>query len=245
MLRQASATWLAKVRADHDTNDPHRAREANVTPAAYREAAERRIADWLRGREVRVRIKEPQLTEFLRTGVYLSLTASGQSGGAASIENRKRVEKAIFDIPQDAGYTERPVYAYLEGSDEAGAVRKYGTIVLRLRDLTDCSTFTLGDSNDATLTARFPRLAPIPLTSPSLLAASSKTPSKRNNILIADSVAEACEQCSGYVELQIHDELDRRNLVEIVYLDGGQPSQEVLELAEPYCRVRSVAGYDM
>jgi hypothetical protein len=124
-------------------------------------------------------------------------------------------------------------------------VCKYGTIVLRLRDLTECSTFTLGDSNDAAVTAEFPRLAPVPLTSPSLLATSSKTPSKRNNILIADGVAEACEQYGGYVEVQIDDELRRENLVEIDYLEGGQPSQEVLGLAKPYCPVRSVAGYDI
>lgn len=155
------------------------------------------------------------------------------------------MEEAIFDIPQDAGYTERPVYAYLEGSNEAGAVCKYGTIVLRLRDLTECSTFTLGDSNDATLTAQFPRLAPVPLTSPSIVAVSSKARSKRNNILIADSAAEASEQYGGYVEVQIHDELARGNLVEIVYLEGGQPSQQVLELAEPYCLVRAVAAYEV
>lgn len=117
--------------------------------------------------------------------------------------------------------------------------------MLRLRDLTDCSTFTLGDSNDATLTARFPRLAPIPLTSPSILAASSKTPSKGNNILIAASAAEACEQYGGYVEVQVHDGLAREHLVEIVYLEGGQPCPEVLELAKMYCPVRSVAGYDV
>ena len=183
MPRQASESWVAKVRADHELNDRHRAREADVTVPVYRQTGKQRIATWIQGREVRARIKEPALIKFLRTDVYLSLTATGQSGGAADIENRKRVEKAIFDIRLTADHSERPIYGYLEGSDEAGCLRGYGLIVLRLRDVTECSTFTLGDSNDATVTAEFPRLAPAPLTSPSILAASPKVSSKQNNIL--------------------------------------------------------------
>src|ERR1700730_8440556 len=110
-----------------------RARELRVSVSSYIEAAEGNIRGWVDGAAIRIRVREPGLIAFLRDGQFKVMEATGASGGdLKTLARRREVEREVLDIPEEAPACDRPVSGYLEGSDEAGSITKYGLIVLEL-----------------------------------------------------------------------------------------------------------------
>lgn len=61
--------------------------------------------------------------------------------------NRRQAEEHLFDVPQDADHTQRPIYGYLRKSDEHGPTM-YGNVTLDVNTSGRRVTTTPGDSLD-------------------------------------------------------------------------------------------------
>ncbi len=229
-MRQVNEQWLDRVRERAAWAWPLRAKEACVDVATYERLATQKIRGWSADAEVRLRITEEQFIAFLRSGSYQTLATTGTSGGTTNLAIRRAVEDQIFGIPRSADAEARPIYGYLEGSDEQNALPQWGPVVLVVdHSVRERATFILGDSVDSTIQGRHPLLAPEPLQAPCLLAASSS-----QNVLQAATLADACSQHGRYAEVQIYRGLDRDDIARVICIAGWQPSAESARLLNAY-----------
>ena len=189
-----------------------------------------RVEDMLRGwvvdAEIRRRISEPGLIRALTSGAFLPLASTGTSdSGVGDANVRADDELRIFGIELDAPGDERPIYGYLEGSDESCAVRSFGPIVLGLHaSVRRRATFVLGDTRDSTLVS--PVFAPVPLLSPRIDAVANT----KKDLLQAQTLADACEGGYRYAEVQVHCGLSIHEITRVVYTGGVGPSERAEEL---------------
>jgi hypothetical protein len=237
VIRTVSESWRAELARTYFKWEA-RAREAKMGDdvPAFRATLEAKLRGWVSGAEVRRRIDETGLIAVLGSGDFRPLAATGTSGsGVTSPSVRADDEKRIFGIPLDAAPDQRPIYCYLEGSDEAGAIASYGSIVVGFHErIKSRATFVLGDSRDATLLA--PVFSPVPLLDPSIDAFSNT----RRDLLHAASLAEACADQYRYAEVQVHGGLSATDITRVIYTRGAKPSREATELLrvaglEPTC----------
>jgi hypothetical protein len=232
MIRPISQSWRSEL--DRTAfKRAMRAKEAGFGTDVVGFEAEllSKLNAWVRGAEIRRRMEETALTAVLDSGRFQPLAQTGtSSSGITNPDMRADDEYRIFGIEHGAPASERLIYCYLEGSDEAGALaQQYGAIVVGFHDrLRANATFVLGDTRDATLMT--PVFAPVPLLDPSIDAFSN---SKRG-LLSAQTMAETCADDYGYAEVQIHAGLLASDITRVVYTRGTQPSEHALELLGRY-----------
>lgn len=200
-----------------------RARERGVSVACYMEEAERNVRAWVDGAGVRIRVKEPGLVGFLRDGRYKVMEEIGVSGGDLKhIESRRKAERRVLGTPEDAPASDRPVSGYLGGSDEDGAIARYGLVVLELDPgVRSRALFMLGDFIDTPIRTLGETFVPQPLNQPSMEAASGKT-----NLVSAATLADACGP-HRYAEALVFGGVTTNDVRSILYTQGEQPSAEV------------------
>jgi hypothetical protein len=136
------------------------------------------------------------------------------------------VEHTVLGIPVGARPGDRPIYGYLEGSDELGLIRQYGDVVLRLRsDVRARTTFTFGDTLDAaTALSPSPPFAPSPLLRPHVLSLDST-----RDVLASPLAHRAVDARYGYIEAQIHGGVRLSDVYEVVFTLNIDPGRSIKE----------------
>lgn len=132
MIRHASQSWRGEL-ARTSFKWEQRARDAGMggDVEAFLAKLEAKVRDWVSEGEVRRRIDDTDLIAVLQSGEFKPLTATGTSGsGVTTASTRADDEERIFGIDLNAPPDERPIYCYLEGSDESWSVASYGSIVV-------------------------------------------------------------------------------------------------------------------
>jgi hypothetical protein len=209
-----------------------RAKEAGYGPAdvaVFQAEMLGRLGGWVQSARVRRRMDEPALIGVLKSGCFQPLAATGTSSSSITdAAKRADDELKIFGIELNAPPSDRPIYGYLEGSNESGALAsQYGPIVVMLDEgVRARATFLLGDSHDAN--AGVTVCAPVPLLTPSIEAFSNF----KRNLFEARTLAEACADGYGYAEVQIHGGLCANEIARIVYTRGTRPSAEAARFLE-------------
>ena len=225
MIERVNPEWLHMLSLRAPAMREARARDAGMDVDAYLERSERNIRCWVEDAAIRIRLGPDSLASFLRTGRYEVMATTGASGGdLKAVETRHAVEQQIFGIALDAPASSRPISGYLRGSDETGAVRKYGPIVLELGEhMRSRAWLLLGDLVDTPQLGGGQVLAPRPLLEPTIEAASG-----RYDVASATALADACGP-HRYAEVLIFDGLCSTDVVSVAYAEGG-PSDELSDL---------------
>jgi hypothetical protein len=242
MIRTASDEWLKKLdeKAFKWKNRAARTR-FGADVAGFQTELVATLEGWVMGAEVRMRLDESGLIGVLESQRFQVLAETGSSSsGVSKSDVRAEDELNIFGIELDAPPEERPTYGYLEGSDEAGDVSGYGTIVIGLHDcVRESGTFVLGDTRDSNIFGAV--FAPVPLLAPSIAAFSNM----RDGLLNARTLADACHGDYRYAEVQIHGGLSSRAIARVVYTRGTKPSPRAGQLlAEHQIEPELVVGDD-
>jgi len=226
MESRINPEWLAAYHRRANAKLRGRARDAGLSVDEYVEQAERNIRGWIAGAGIRIRIKEPGLEGFLRCGFYKVMSEARASGGdLQSVARRREVERSILGIPVDAAPDSRPVSAYLEGSDETGAITTYGDIVLHLvDDVRLRSWFLLGDLVDTPTLGAGEVICPRPLEEPTIEAASGW-----RDVASAKSMADVCLP-HRYAEVLVFDGLSVADVATVTYPEALSPSEVARKL---------------
>lgn len=205
-----------------------RATELGADVACYVEEAERNVCKWVDGSGVRIRVREPGLVGFLRDGYYKVMEESGVSGGdLTSVESRRKAEWEVLGLSEDTPASKRPVSGYLKGSDETGAITRYGPIILELDpSVRSRALFLLGDLIDTAAFTGGQTFVPQSVTQPSIDAASGKW-----NLVSAADLADACGP-HRYAEVLVFGGVTTSDLTRIIYTQGQQPSADVRDFEQ-------------
>jgi hypothetical protein len=188
----------------------------------YRQQALERLRVWVAKAEVRVRICPEALERVLEDGLYKTLFVTGTSRGTANVEVRRHVETTVLNVPPATAAGDRPVYGYLSGSSETGAIEQWASVVLGLRPIVvERVTFVLGDTINGTLQGNRPAFAPARLTDPNLLATAVD-----RNVLTSSSMAAACYEGFGYAEAHVYGRVPTGDVARAVFT-GAPPSAEL------------------
>lgn len=164
--------------------------------------------------------------KLLRDNRYRNQFETGTSRGAFVPGRRMLVEEMAFGVPADVSGRFRPIYGYCTGSDEqAPSVIQYGDAVLCLRsEVRARTTYTFGDSLDEiALLSPHPPFAPCPLSRPGTLALDA-----RRDIEAATRLSNATGY--GYIESQTFGDVRPKDVEEIVFTLGAQPTDGVRKL---------------
>jgi hypothetical protein len=241
MIRTASDDWRRKL-------DAKAFKWANrAAKTRFREDVTGFLAEllsklnvWIDGAEVRTRMDETGLIGVLESKPFQVLAQTGtSSSGVNKSYVRADDEFRIFGIDPNAPPDERPIYGYLEGSDESGAVAGYGIVVGFHDCVRDKVTFVLGDTRDSNLMGAV--FSPVPVLAPSIEAFSIM----RDGLLDARTLADACHGEYGYAEVQIHGGLTSKAIARVVYTRGTEPSPRATELLREHrIELVRVAGDD-
>jgi hypothetical protein len=194
----------------------------------YRTAASAQLKQWTAHAEVRVRVGLDVFPSFLQDGRYKTQFESQTSRGVLHPSRRALVEHTVLGVPVAARPSDRPIYGYLQGTDELGLIRQYGDVALRLRaDVRARTTFTFGDTLDAsTALSPTPPFAPSPLLRPDVLSLDST-----RDVLASPLAHQAVDPRYGYIEAQIHGGLRPSDVYEAVFtlnIDPDRPMQEAM-----------------
>lgn len=225
MIERVNPEWLHMLGLRAPAMRKARARDAGMDVDAYLENAERNVRCWVEGSPIRIRLGPESLASYLRTGRYEVMATTGASSGdLKTVETRHAVEEQILGIALNAPASSRPISGYLRGSDETGAVTRYGPIVLELGEhVRSRAWFLLGDLVDTPQLGGGQVLAPRPLLKPTIEAASG-----RYDVASAASLADACGP-HRYAEVLIFDGLSPTDVVSVTYTERP-PTQELGEL---------------
>lgn len=206
-----------------------RASKAGVSLADYRERAETNLQAWTSG-AVRIRLCEGALRAFLRDGRYKVMAETGKSGGSLKhAETRLRLEGRMLGLAPSQSGEGRPISAYLEGSDESGAITTYGPIILELHPkVRDRCWFVLGDLvDDVTKAFDSEVFCPARLTAPAIIAAHLD-----RDIATPKALADACGDLR-YAEVLLVDGLVPSDVAVVLYPHDLQPDATVVQLLPP------------
>jgi hypothetical protein len=220
LLPKPDTGWSAAVTAAHAQATQDHATLRGMAVEAYVRA----VDDWLRlhvaNAEVRLRLREHHLADFMRDGRYQTQFEVGHSGGALGRGRRMLVEHSVFGVPPGCSAGDRPAYGYLSGTDEYGQIGQYGDVMVRLKwSVRARSTFVVADSLDFAI-ARSPD--PVFVPQPVLL------PGRRALIASVDpigcaSLGEASPQPYRYAEAQIYGGVTVADVEEVVFTLGRMP----------------------
>ncbi len=231
MIRTASDEWCQKL----DRTAFKWKNRAARTPygsdvAGFQTELVTKLKAWVKSAEVRSRMNEPALIGILESQRFQVLAETGtSSSGVNNAHVRADDELDIFGIELDAPAEERPIYGYLEGSDESGDVSDYGTIVIGFDDcVRENATFVLGDTRDSNILGAV--FAPVPLAAPAIEAFSNM----RERLLEASTLADACHGNYRYAEVQIHGGLTSGAIARVVYTCGTRPSPRASQLLDEH-----------
>jgi hypothetical protein len=227
MIRKVRDEWRAELasKAFKWANRAAKTRFAgNVT--GFQAALVSQLNAWIDGAELRTRMDEQSLVGVLESKRFQVLAETGtSSSGVSKPSVRAYDELRIFGIELSAAPDERPIYGYLEGSDESGAVSEYGPIVAGFHDrVRENATFVLGDTRDSNIMG--PVFAPVPVLAPSIESCSNM----RDGLLDARTLADACHGGYRYAEVQVHGGLTSKAIARVVYTSGTQPSPRARQL---------------
>jgi hypothetical protein len=239
MLGRINPDWRERYEVRKCAMLTARARALGISVSDYVEAAERNIRAWVADAAIRIRVNEMSLTSFLRDNKYKVMEVTGTSGGdLESVSRRREVEHEILDVGIDWPASTRPVSGYLEGSDEAGPISTYGSIVLELDARVRSSTwFLLGGLVDTPTLGFGETVVPSPILHPSITAASG-----RQDAATAKALADVCGP-RRYAEALIYGGVTPDDLTRVTYTQGLRPSDEVFSFSRgARWEIRTTAG---
>lgn len=183
------------------------------------------LAKLLEEGEMATRTSMESLEKIIEDGRIRSQFETGKSSTRINAEIRKGIEKELFGYSFDLDNSLRPIYGYLtnikdgfEFSSKNGAMM-YGnvTIILKKKDLSKKTTFTIGDSLDGTrYNFKVPSLYDNPAIS-SISANKSLTDSYGKFTGKLGNNLEKVTTNVSYVELQFHGGVSIKN-IEKVYI---------------------------
>jgi hypothetical protein len=242
VLPACSAEWIARVKADHTPVEEGHAQAAGIELARYQAEATKRIRELLRERRLQLRMRPDGLEGFMSDGYYRNRFHGGISGGVRDKGLRIEAESIVLGITATAVASQRPIYGYLQGADEAqNELNGYGSIQLVLADaLVERATIVLGDSLGSTFCGGHPAFAPAPLGDPSLLCSYAG----EVDIRAAAELAAIVDPCFPYAELQIYGGLEPRDISFITFSQNKLPKQATMvSLEQAEIRYAVVDGY--
>lgn len=193
-----------------------------VSKDAYLAEADKVVADAVKDAEVRIRVPSDTLGQVLKEGRFKSQFESGASRGLYDPSYRTNAERTGFGYEASGkGALDpklRPIYGYLAGSKESGAVNMYGDAIVRLKpEVRDRTTFTLTDSLGEVDRGT---ILPQPIENPSVLAA---LPGLPDDIVGVWKYRTASEPLDGisypYAEAQIHGGVTLNDIAEVIIRD--------------------------
>jgi len=189
-------------------------------PAARRRVAEQveeRMRTMLDEADIAIRVPPGIDEDIVRDGRFRTLFETGQSGGLANVDLRKKAEDIMFDADTFESDAQRPIYGYMYKKDPTlnQTVDQYGEIAIKLKpEVKSRTTHTFGDSLFAPSTGQIPS----PVERPSFV---STTPF----LFEMEDVNDASSPAIPYVEAQIHGGVALKDIQEIVYTAGTTPSE--------------------
>lgn len=188
--------------------------------------------------EMATRTSMESLEKIIEDGRIKSQFETSKSATPINAEIRKEIEKQLFGYKFDLDDSLRPIYGYLtntkdgfEFSSKNGAMM-YGnvTIVLKKKDLSKRTTFTVGDSLDGTRhNFKVPNLYDDPGIS-SMSADSSLTDSYGKFTGKLGNTLETVTTNVPYIELQFHGGVSIKNIEKVyihTYMDTWYGKQKL------------------
>ncbi len=178
--------WRRQVAAVHEDAVSKFAARDGMSPEDWRALATAHIRGLLSRANIFMRIKAVNLEKVLTGGRFKSQFETGSSGGLLDAVERDRVDRNVFGFDSATmPVQKRPIYGYL--STKADGVHagpeQYGDTIVRIDPaVKDRSTYTFGDSLDATQAGRKPALMAKPVNAPEVggfdfrLTSSAPTP---------------------------------------------------------------------
>jgi hypothetical protein len=230
LLPQPHPGWRQAAAAKHARDLDEVAHHLGIDPNRYARDLDLWLSHACFGKQIRIRMKPQQFEDFVRDGRYKTQFEVSNSGGLFNRGVRTLLEHTVLGIPPDARPEDRPVYGYLEGSNEAGLVQQYGPFVLVLRgSVRHRATVTVGDSLDL-VSAPFlndPSFIPSPLDAPAITAVPLRTGTPHGSAPL-DPLGWSLGQASvhGYAEVQIYGGLALSDVEQVVGTLGHQPSPQ-------------------
>ncbi len=199
------------------------ARTRGYTLDEYVNEADRHLTGLLDHMSFFLQVGGDELLSALTEGRFKNQFATGTSRGILSAEVRRQTERALWGIPDQAGWEERPIYGFLHSHPDAmhpdapQALRQYGGVTVKLSDaMRPRSTFTGGDSLDRTRWGDFPNLAPASVLHPNILAISEHMGDVLE-ITNADALVRSAESNVSYIEAQYFGPVTVKEIVEVIF----------------------------
>lgn len=236
-----SAEWKRQVEADHTPAETAHAERAGIDLNTYRREASKRVCELLLDKRMQVRMRHDGLEGFMTDGFYRNSFDGGTSAGVRSLELRVEVEATVLGLRQSAAASERPIYGYLQGTDEAhNALNAYGSVLLVLaEELIDRATIVFGDSIGSTFQGGNATFAPTPVGDPTLLCTFASA-----DLYSVNNLAEAVDPGYPYAELQIYGGLRPRDISFVTFCGNRAPDQTtMMNLEREEIRYDVIEGY--
>jgi hypothetical protein len=175
--------------------------------------------------EVRKRCTPEGLAGILRDQRVRTVFETGTTRGVSNLEYRRQTESALFGIGYGADARRRPIYGYLQGSEE-DALYDFGPVVLHLSSsVAERTTVTIGDTLWQTDNGTLPCLAPTPLADPTDAALHTDS-----DFAGATTIAETTP--AGYSEAQIHGGVELADIESVTFLFGIAIPGEIVRALE-------------
>jgi hypothetical protein len=227
---QRNAGWLARVEAYQRRYDVEYAEGHVMSVKDYLVDATHHVQRLTDG-EVRIRLHEDQLQEFLEQERWKTLFTGGRSRGIKCRDTRVDIEELVLGVLRTCPDEARPAYGYLHGSDEThNSVNGWGEVVIHLRDrVRTYATVTFGDSLDSTRAADTPTFAAARLDQPD---AYCRFPHR--DVCTAKKLHDAVDPDCRYAEIQLYEPLQIGDILYVSFTDGLVPSPETTRLLNTY-----------
>jgi hypothetical protein len=226
------AAARAEVIEFHEETDAQHAARANEEVAAYREGVGKKLATFLAGQELRIRLTPSDLIRWLEDGERLTFHTTGITNGYEDIHTRRTIEHEMMGVPLEAAEEDRPRYGYVRGGLEgATELNGYGNVVIRLTDdLRERATVVLGDSIGSSTRNRIP-LGCVCMVAERLANTDDllcRFPDQ--DVAGADQLHQACDPRYQYAEAQIYDPLVPDTITQVVFCNGERATGELRRL---------------
>ncbi|NOK58531.1 MAG: hypothetical protein GFH27_549279n337 [Chloroflexi bacterium AL-W] len=229
--------WRRAVSQFNQPRIEYFAQRYGLTVPQYQAAVNIHFQDLINQAGVYKRVRLAHLESILQDGRFRTLFETGTSGGTTSIPHRNNTEVSAIGFDEARQPVEhRPQYGYLS-QDPNGLgpqVAQYGDVTVVLRpEVRERSTFTFGDSLDATQAGTMTTLTPQPLDTPTYEAFDYNfggAPYYGGNPNGVDPLTiTSLDTFDPYVEVQIHGGLQVSDIQELIF-DSAPPSHIVTEL---------------
>ena len=228
------AAARAEVIELHEETDARYATRADEEVDAYREGVGKKLAAFLAGEELRIRLKPSDLIRWLEDGERLTFHTTGITNGYEDIQARRTVEHEMMGVPLEAGEENRPRYGYVRGSlEEATELNGYGNVLIRLADdLRGRATVVLGDSIGSSTRNRIPVGCVCMVAEPLADVSELLCRFPDQDVAAADQLHQACDEGYQYAEVQIYDRLEPNAIRQVVFCNGERATGELRRLID-------------